>query len=155
MAKIVSKRHRKPAPKPLRWRKEKKRIVPMWVPVMTALTLITMLVLTINYRAYTELVNETREFEELKSKVEHAKSDNLAMQEQIQYLKTDPKTIESEARKFGLVRPKVKDQVTEPKQLEREAKKEEPAASKKEQVSRAGEPDKAEKSANRQLPTRK
>jgi cell division protein FtsB len=155
MAKPVSKRRRKTAPTALRWRKEKKRIVPTWVPVMSALTLVTMLVLTINYRAYSELSKESRQFEELNIKAEHAKSENLAMQEEIQYLKTDPKTIESEARKFGYVRPKVQDQVTEPKQLEREAKKEQLTASKKEQVSRAGEPDKAEKSANRQLPTRK
>jgi hypothetical protein len=97
---------------------------------VAALTLVFMLVLTINYRAYSELTKESKVFEELNDKVEQATTENLSMQEEIYYLKTDPKTIEREARKYGLARPK-------------------------EQVSRADETDKAEKSASRQTPTRK
>ncbi|MGH9946670.1 MAG: FtsB family cell division protein [Pyrinomonadaceae bacterium] len=156
MAKVVSKRPRPKAAKPLRWRKEKKkRIVPTWVPVTAALSLVTMLVLTINYRAYSELSKETNTFEELNKKVEQATSENLSMQEEIHYLKTDPKTIEREARKFGLARPNVLDTILKEKPLEREVTKSTPVQSKKEKVSQAGESDKAEKSASRQLPTRK
>jgi hypothetical protein len=117
--------------KPLRWRKEpRKKVLPGWVPTAAALTLVFMLVLTVNYRAYSELSKESKVFQELNDKVEQATTENLSMQEEIYYLKTDPKTIEREAHKYGLARPK-------------------------EQVSQAGDTDKAEKSASRQTPTRK
>lgn len=124
MGRAVSKRHRSRAVKPLRWRKEPraKKLMPSWLPYVTAISLILMLCLTINHRAYSELAKETREFEELNKKIQNATSENLSMQEEIHYLKTDPITIEREARKYGLSR-------------------------KKEKVSQAGETDKAEKSA--------
>lgn len=59
--------------------------------------------------------------------------ENLGLQEEIYYLKNDPDTIEREAKRYGLVRPQKKLQ----------------------QVSRAGELDKAEESTNRQTPTNK
>lgn len=132
MSKVVAKRRRaRVVNKPLRWRKEpRKQILPRWVPTAAALTLVFMLVLTVNYRAYSELTKESKVFNELNDKVQQATTENLSMQEEIYYLKSDPKTIEREARKYGLARPK-------------------------EQVSRAGETDNAEKSASRQIPTRK
>ena len=89
-----------------------------------------MLVLSVNYRAFSELRRETQPFDELNSKVQQATTENLSMQEEIYYLKSDPQTIEREARKYGLARPK-------------------------EQVSRAGDTDKAEQSAQPAIPTRK
>ena len=130
MSKVAAKR-RRVVNKPLRWRKEpRKRVLPAWLPVAASVTLVLMLVLTVNYRAFSELKKESKVFEELNNKVQQATTDNLSMQEEIYYLKSDPKTIEREARKYGLARPK-------------------------EQVSRADEADKAEKSVSRQLPTRK
>jgi len=130
MSKVVAKR-RRVVNKPLRWRKEpRKRVLPGWLPVAASVTLVLMLVLTVNYRAFSELKKESKVFEELNDKVQQATTENLSMQEEIYYLKSDPKTIEREARKYGLARPK-------------------------EQVSRADEADKAEKSVSRQLPTRK
>jgi hypothetical protein len=157
MAKVVSKRPRARTAraKPLRWRKEKpKRVVPKWLPVLTALMLTGMLVLTINYRAYSELTSEKKEFQDLNDKVQHATTENLSLQEEIYYLKTDPKPIEREAR-TNWPTPQKKEQPADQKPLEREAKKTEPTPTKKEKVSRAGETDTAEKSANRQPPTRK
>ncbi|HVQ55994.1 MAG TPA: hypothetical protein VMS29_04505, partial [Pyrinomonadaceae bacterium] len=83
MAKVVSKRPRtRPAKaKPLRWRKEKpKRVVPKWLPVLTAFMLTGMLVLTINYRAYSELTSEKKEFQDLNDKVQQATTENLSLQ---------------------------------------------------------------------------
>jgi len=163
MKQPVSKRHsplaRKAKADPIRWpKKQRRRILPAWVPVGVALGLCTMLVLTINFRAYSELAKESQHFEDLNGKIQQATSENLSLQEEIYYLKNDPNTIEREARKFGFAAPKqatkteVKaDQIP----LERRAEKTEPAASKKEKVSKAGETDKAEKSVNRQPPTRK
>ena len=158
MAKVVSKRPRPRATKakPLRWRKEKpKRVVPKWLPVLTAFMLTGMLVLTINYRAYSELTSEKREFQELNDRVQQATTENLSLQEDIFYLKTDPRTIERDARKYSPAPPQKKEEHADQKPLEREAKKSEPAQTKKEKVSKAGETDKAEKSVNRQPPTRK
>jgi septal ring factor EnvC (AmiA/AmiB activator) len=155
MARVAPKR-RSRAVKPVKWRKEKrKKIIPTWLPVLTALLLTGMLALTINYRAYSELTKETKEFEELNDRVQQATTENLSLQEEIFYLKTDPKTIEREAHKYGLARPKVQEPIIKEKPVEREVKKTEPAQTKKEKVSKAGETDKAEKSANRQSPTRK
>ncbi len=159
MKQQVSKRHipraRKAKQQPIRWpKKQKRRILPAWVPVATALGLCAMLVLTINFRAYSELKKETRQFDELNGKIQQATSDNLSLQEEIYYLKNDPNTIEREARKFGLALPK--QEVRKDQNLtEREVKKPDVTPTKKEKVSQAGEPDKAEKSANRQFPTRK
>ena len=133
MSKVTVKRRRvRPAAEqPLRWGKEpRKNVLPSWLPVVAGVTLVLMLVLTVNYRAYSELRKESQVFEELNNKVQQATTENLSMQEEIYYLKSDPKTIEREARKYGLARPK-------------------------EQVSQAGNTDKAEKSASRQTPTRK
>ena len=117
--------------KPLRWRKEPRTSnLPSWIPIASAVTLVLMLVLTVNYRAYSEFRLETQTFEELNNKIQQATTENLSMQEEIYYLRSDPKTIEREARKYGLARSK-------------------------EQVSRAGDTDKAEKSAQPAIPTRK
>jgi hypothetical protein len=132
MSKVTPKRRRvRSANKQLRWRKEpRKRVLPSWIPIASAVTLVLMLILTVNYRAYSELRKESQIFEELNNKVQQATTDNLSMQEEIYYLNSDPNTIEREARKYGLAKPK-------------------------EQVSQAGNTGKAEKSASRQLPTRK
>ena len=133
MSKVTVKRQRarRPVNKPLRWRKEpRKSNLPTWIPIASAVTLVLMLVLTVNYRAYSEFRLETQTFEELNNKIQQATTENLSMQEEIYYLRSDPKTIEREARKYGLARSK-------------------------EQVSRAGDTDKAEKSAQPAIPTRK
>jgi cytoskeletal protein RodZ len=158
MANVVSKRPRRRAakPKPLRRRKEKpKRVVPKWFPVLTAFMLTGMLVLTINYRAYSELTSEKKEFHELNEKVQQATTENLSLQEEIFYLKTDPKTVERDTRIYSPAPQSKKERPTDLKPTEREATKIEPTPSKKEKVSKAGETDIAEKSANRQPPTRK
>lgn len=113
-----------------------------------------MLVLTMNFRAYSELQIESKLHEELNEKVQLATSENLLLQEEIYYLKNDPDTIEREVRKFGFVPPK-ENIISNNDPKARAAKQLEPALKNKEKVSRAGEPDKAEKSANRQSPTRK
>ncbi|MGQ0541387.1 MAG: FtsB family cell division protein [Blastocatellia bacterium] len=86
--------------------------MPGWVPVVTALTLTVMLCLTINFRAHSELSREEARHDALNLQIEAITSENLSLQEQIHYLKNDSKTIEREARKFGL-RPR-EERVSEP-----------------------------------------
>jgi cell division protein FtsB len=128
---IQRQRVRRPAEQQLRWRKEpRKNILPSWIPIAAASTLVLLLVLTVNYRAYSELRRQSQEFQDLNDRVQQATTENLSMQEEIYYLRSDPHTVEQEARKYGLARPK-------------------------EQVSRAGDTDKAEQSAKPATPTRK
>lgn len=78
----------------------------LWLGYAVTGLLTLMLCLTINYRAYSDLSGESNENESLKQRIEAVTSENLALQEQIHYLKHDPKTIEREVRKFGLRKPK-------------------------------------------------
>lgn len=107
-----------------------RQIMPRWVPVAAALTLVITITATVNVRSFMDLRNEETQNQELNDRVQQMNEENLGLQEEIFYLKNDNDTIEREAKKYGLVRP--------PKQ-----------------VSRAGEIDKAEESINRQTPTRK
>ena len=79
-----------------------------WWAAGIVITLTLMLCLTINYRAFSELNKEATENLELEQKIQGVTTNNLLLQEQIHYLKNDPKTVEREVRKFGLRRPKEK-----------------------------------------------
>ncbi len=61
-----------------------------------------MLCLTINWRAYSEMNREIDENRQLSWQIETLTSENLALQEEIHYLKSDSETIRREARKMGL-----------------------------------------------------
>lgn len=81
---------------------------PKWWAYGIALTLTVMLGLTINYSAFSELRKESAENEALSGRIESVTTENLALQEQIHYLKNDPQTVEKEVKKFGLRRPQKK-----------------------------------------------
>ena len=75
---------------------------------MAAISLTVMVCLTINFRAFSELREETDQNKTLTLEIEKKTTENLAIQEEIHYLKNDPKTIEREAKKLGLIRKKEK-----------------------------------------------
>lgn len=79
------------------------RNVPRWFPVATVICLFTLLCLTINYRALTDLSRETAENEELNNQIREAMIENVSLQEEIHYLRNDASTIEKQVKKFGLV----------------------------------------------------
>lgn len=79
-----------------------------WWGIGVAATLTLLLCLTINYRAFSELGKENTENENLEKRIQSVTTENLALQEQIHYLKNDPETVEREAKKFGFRRPKNK-----------------------------------------------
>ncbi len=74
-----------------------------WVPVAMALSITMMVCVTVNYRAFSELSSETDLHESLNTQIDGVTSENLALQEEIHYLKSDPNMIEREAKKFGFV----------------------------------------------------
>ena len=86
--------------------KVRKRIVPRWVPILAACSLVVMIIVTINFRAFSELKQEEQHNIDLNNQVQEMTTENLTLQEEIHYLKNDSGTIEREAKKFGLTRPK-------------------------------------------------
>jgi len=87
---------------------KKNSAISQWWAAGIVIILTLMLCLTINYRAFSELNKESSENLELEQKIQSVTTNNLLLQEQIHYLKNDPKTVEREVRKFGLRRPKEK-----------------------------------------------
>ncbi|MBA2378062.1 MAG: septum formation initiator family protein [Blastocatellia bacterium] len=83
-------------------KKTKERAIPRWAHYVAAISLAIMIALTINYRAFSELRTEDTQHEELQRQIQRLTDENLALQEEIHYLKTDPKMIEREVKKFGL-----------------------------------------------------
>ena len=67
-----------------------------------------MLCIAINFRAYSDMTQETLQFEQLNSDINKLSSENLLIQEVIHSLKTDERAIEREARKIGMSRPNEK-----------------------------------------------
>ncbi len=82
------------------------------IPYLAAITLSFLAVATLNFRALTEYTRELAHHDELNETIENLTDENLNLQEEIHYLKTDPKRIATEARKLGL-RPR-KEKVAEP-----------------------------------------
>jgi len=69
------------------------------------------LCVAVNYRAFTELHGEIQENKTLAGEIQNLTDENLALQDEIHNLKTDPRTIEREAKKLGLARPTEKSPV--------------------------------------------
>ena len=75
-----------------------------WFVFSVVVFITFMLCLTVNLRAFTELGGEIEQHHTLTLEVEQLTSHNLAIQEEIHRLKTDPRSVESEARKLGMGR---------------------------------------------------
>ena len=88
--------------------KAKTNLLPKWVPVVVVVTLTVMICLTINFRAFSVMNKEVKQNSALQAQIQSKTDENLALQEEIHYLKSDSSTIEREARKFGLTRAKDK-----------------------------------------------
>jgi cell division protein FtsB len=77
---------------------------PQWFIFAVVVSITFMLCLTINFRAFSELSAEIEQNQKLNAEVEQLSNQNLAIQEEIHNIKTDPKMIENEARKLGMGR---------------------------------------------------
>jgi hypothetical protein len=88
--------------------KDRADAMPKWLPAAIGVSLTLMICLTVNFRAFSELNHEQNQHSTLNSEIVFMTKENLLLQEEIHYLKTDPKVIEREARKLGLLRTKEK-----------------------------------------------
>lgn len=73
-----------------------------WIGVLVAGVLTLLLCLTINFRAFSELNKESRNNDDLQKQIDAVTRENLTIQEEIHYLKNDPKTVGREVKRFGL-----------------------------------------------------
>jgi cell division protein FtsB len=92
----IRRRTAKAAPAP-------RRAVPWWCQFAIAVSIFLMLGVAINYRAFTEMRQEAGQNGKLASQIENLMDENLALQEEIHSLKTDPTRIQMEAKRIGVV----------------------------------------------------
>ena len=81
---------------------------PQWFIFTVIVSLTFMLCLAINFRAFSEMRQQYNERSELNASIEKLTTESLVLQEEVKNLKSDPRTIEREARKIGMSRPNEK-----------------------------------------------
>jgi len=81
---------------------EPKRATPWWLSVVVFTAVFGMLLISINYRAFTEMREEASQNTQLQTRVQSLTDENLQLQEEIHSLKTDPTRIGQEAHRLGL-----------------------------------------------------
>jgi len=81
-----------------------KQSTPQWFVFAVVVLITFMLCLAINFRAFSEVRKQTAEYSELNTEIEKLTTNNLVLQEEIQDLKNDDRTIAREARKIGMSR---------------------------------------------------
>lgn len=76
-----------------------------WMALGVIAGTMALLCLTVNIRAFVEMNRHAIENRKLNTEIEQLGSLNVVLEEEIENLKGDPKTIEKEARKIGMSRP--------------------------------------------------
>jgi cell division protein FtsB len=93
-------RRRKPAAKAVAAKRT--RTAPWWLSAVIFTAIFGMLLVSINYRAFTEMRDEASQNATLQTRVQSLMDENLQLQEEIHGLKTDPNVISREARRIGV-----------------------------------------------------
>ena len=65
-------------------------------------SIFVMLTVSINFRAFREMNDEATQNTRLSSQIQNLMDENLALQEEIHTIKSDPRVIGREAKKLGL-----------------------------------------------------
>lgn len=97
-----------PAKSGLKSVRRSKSATPQWFVFAIIASITFMLCMAINLRAYSEMSRETTQFQQLNNEIEQLSNENLIIQQEIHDLKSDPRSIEREARKIGMSRPNEK-----------------------------------------------
>jgi cell division protein FtsB len=75
---------------------------PWWLSVVIVTSIFAMLCVSINFRAFSAVQEESGQNLLLSNQIQNLMDENLALQEEIHLLKTDPGMIEREARRLGI-----------------------------------------------------
>ena len=89
-------RHRRSAAK------AEARSTPWWVSYLIVTSIFVMLCVSINFRAFTEMREEADKNTHLSGRIQSLMDENLALQEEIHLLKTDPLVIKRAADRIGI-----------------------------------------------------
>lgn len=79
-------------------------VVPMWAAFAIVISIAAMLGLSINFRSFSAMREEITENEQLTTKIQSITDENLQLQEEIHNLKNDPRVVEREAQRLGIIR---------------------------------------------------
>ena len=87
---------------------KRKSDYPLWFPMILFCLLVGMMAVAVNLRAYADMKSQDEQRDSLLGEFEKISEENLALEAEIKNLKSDPATIEREARKIGMSRPNEK-----------------------------------------------
>ncbi len=75
---------------------------PSWLPYVIVASIFAMLIVSINYRSFSEMRQEVDQNQRLATQIQNLMDENLALQEEIHTLKSDPRVIGREAKRIGI-----------------------------------------------------
>ena len=75
---------------------------PWWLSFLIVTSIFVMLCVSINFRAFSEMREEVDQNSRLAGQIQNLMDENLALQEEIHSLKTDPNVIQREAKRIGI-----------------------------------------------------
>src|SRR2546423_740138 len=79
-----------------------RRTAPWWLSVLIITSIFGMLTVSINFRAFREMRDESEQNTRLGAQIQNLMDENLALQEEIHTIKSDPRVIEREAKRIGI-----------------------------------------------------
>lgn len=83
-------------------RTRRRTAAPWWLSSLIVTSIFVMLIISINFRAFTEMREEASQNTRLATQIQSLTDENLALQEEIHALKTNPEIIQREAKKIGV-----------------------------------------------------
>ena len=82
--------------------KARQRTAPPWLSSVIVVAIFVMLCVTINFRAFSEMREEVSQHDRLAAQIQNLMDENVALQEEIHTLKSDPNVIGREAKRIGI-----------------------------------------------------
>ena len=79
-----------------------RRTAPWWLSFLIVISIFVMLGVSINFRAFSEMKEEATQNTQLATQIQNLMDENLALQEEIHTLKSDPNAIQREAKRIGI-----------------------------------------------------
>ncbi|HEX3100609.1 MAG TPA: hypothetical protein VHQ01_02395 [Pyrinomonadaceae bacterium] len=79
-----------------------RRTAPWWLSFLIVISIFVMLGVSINFRAFSEMKEEATQNTQLATQIQNLMDENLALQEEIHTLKSDPNVIQREAKRIGI-----------------------------------------------------
>lgn len=80
----------------------RRKMLPWWLSFLIVTAIFVMVFVSINFRAFSEMREEAERNARLATQIQKLMDENLALQEEIHSLKTDPNVIQREAKKIGI-----------------------------------------------------